>query len=274
MAGSAAAADALPVELTDALAELAHAEAVLIALDFDGTLAPFVDMPTDARATPQAKAAIARLRALPRTTVAYISGRPVASLVRVTEAQPDELLVGSHGVELRLDGVSTEVELDPGERKLLDSLDAELVRIEQEHPGAHLERKPAGLGLHTRLIPPSDAAAVIAEARAAAEALGTGITARGGKNVVEFAVRGATKGDGVRRLREHVGSSAVLFAGDDVTDEDGFLALTATDVGIKVGDGDTAADYRVSDPLALAAALDLFADLREAEVKMTRPAKF
>ncbi|KQV07634.1 trehalose-phosphatase [Leifsonia sp. Root112D2] len=266
MAGwsAAAAADggAVPVELADALAGLARADSLLIALDFDGTLAPFVDLPAEARATPQAKAAIRRLRAVPRTTVAYISGRPVASLARVTEAQPAELLVGSHGVELRLDGARTEVELDPEERRLLAALDAELAAIVQENPGVHLERKPAGLGLHTRLIPSADAAAVIAEARAAAEALGTGITARGGKDIVEFAVRGATKGDGVRRLREHVGASAVLFAGDDVTDEDGFLALEPRDVGIKVGDGDTAAGYRVSDPLALAAALDILADLR------------
>jgi trehalose 6-phosphate phosphatase len=254
--------DAVPVELADALARLARADSLLIALDFDGTLAPFVDVPSEARATPQAKAAIARLRAVPHTTVAYISGRPVASLLRVTEAQPAELLVGSHGVELRLDGASTEVQLEPDEQRLLASLDAELDSLVHEHPRVHLERKPAGLGLHTRLIPSADAAAVIAEARSRAEALGPGITARGGKDVVEFAVRSATKGDGVRRLREHVGASAILFAGDDVTDEDGFLALEAADVGIKVGAGDTAAGYRVADPLALAAALDLLATLR------------
>ena len=85
---------------------------------------------------------------------------------------------------------------------------------------------------------------------------------RGGKDVVEFAVRGATKGDGVQRLREHLGASAVLFAGDDVTDEDGFNALTGADVGIKVGEGVSAARYRVADPEQLADALELLADAR------------
>lgn len=254
----------LSVELTAALSALARERSLLIALDFDGTLAPFVDVPGEARATPRAKAAIARLRALPHTAVAYVSGRPIASLARVTEASDDELLIGSHGVEVRLHGGATELELEPGERTLLAALDADLERLVAEHPGAHLERKPAGFGVHTRLLDREDAAALQTAALAAAEALGPAVTVRGGKDVVEFAVRGATKGDGVRRLREHLGASAVLFAGDDVTDEDGFRALTTRDVGIKVGDGATAAEYRVAHPDQLADALGLLADARTA----------
>lgn len=254
----------LPEELTQALHALAAERSVLIALDFDGTLAPFVDAPGQARATPRAKAAIARLRTLPHTAVAYVSGRPIESLARVTEAQDDELLVGSHGVEVRLDADAgtVELELEPRERRLLATMDAALERLVALHPGAHLERKPAGFGVHTRLLKHEDAAALEAAALAAAESVGPEITVRGGKDVVEFAVRGATKGDGVRRLRQHLKASAVLFAGDDVTDEDGFRALTGTDVGIKVGEGATTAEYRVDDPDRLADALELLADAR------------
>lgn len=252
----------VPGELAQALAALAAERSVLIALDFDGTLAPFVDAPGQARATPRAKAAIARLRTLPHTAVAYVSGRPIESLARVTEARDDELLIGSHGVEVRLDGGTTELELEPRERTLLAAMDAELERLVTEHPGAHLERKPAGFGVHTRLLEHEDAAVLETAALAAAEALGPEITVRGGKDVVEFAVRGATKGDGVRRLRKHLGASAVLFAGDDVTDEDGFRVLTGADVGIKVGEGATAARYRVADPDQLADALEMLADAR------------
>lgn len=252
----------LPASLAQAITSLAASPVVLVALDFDGTLAPFVDDPAQARVAPRAAAAIARLSALPRTFVAYISGRPLESLARVTEAAPDDLLVGSHGVELRLDGRATELDLEPGERELLTTLDAELVRIVAAHPGAHLERKPVGLGLHLRLLTPDAAASAHAAALEAAARLGDGLTARDGKDILEFAVRGATKGDGVRRLREHVGASAVLFAGDDVTDEDGFLALEPQDVGVKVGDGVTAASHRVDAPDRLAAALALLAALR------------
>jgi hypothetical protein len=41
------------------------------------------------------------------------------------------------------------------------------------------------------------------------------------------------------------GATAVLFAGDDVTDEDALASLDAGDVGVRVGAGDTAASVRV-----------------------------
>ena len=85
---------------------------------------------------------------------------------------------------------------------------------------------------------------------------------RGGKDIVEFAVRHVTKGDALDRLRELRGADAVLFAGDDVTDEDAFRVLREGDVGVKVGEGDTLAGHRVSDPAALTDVLKQLARLR------------
>ena len=56
--------------------------------------------------------------------------------------------------------------------------------------------------------------------------------------------------------------AVVVFLGDDVTDETVFARLRPTDIGIKVGPGDTAAAYRVDDPTAAAAVLALLAGLR------------
>ncbi|MDQ1607837.1 MAG: trehalose 6-phosphate phosphatase [Microbacteriaceae bacterium] len=249
--------------LVQALIELAQLPRLLVALDFDGTLAPFVDDPVRSRTLPEAKAALDRLEQLPNTWVAYVSGRPLESLARVTEADDDALLIGSHGVEVRFGADGDDLQLTEDERNRLARLGALLEHIVANAPGAELERKPVGFGIHTRKLAAEHARAVNQAALEAAAQVGGHLTVRDGKDILEFAVREANKGDGLERLRDHVQASAILFAGDDVTDEDGFAALRPGDIGIKVGDGETKAQFRVADPQAIATMLGLLADARE-----------
>lgn len=244
------------------LSELAGTERLLVALDFDGTLSRFVDDPADARVLPKAAEAIARLEALPDTWVAYVSGRPLESLARVTRVDDDALLIGSHGVEVRLDGGRIDLGLDVDERDRLQQLGEALQTVVDASPDAVLERKPVGYGIHTRLVEPALVPDIQGAARQAAERIG-GFTVRGGKDILEFAARDATKGDGVDRLREHLAATGVLYVGDDVTDEDGFSAMRDGDIGVKVGEGTTAARFRVADPDAIGTLLTLLAGGRE-----------
>ncbi|PJJ55256.1 trehalose 6-phosphate phosphatase [Compostimonas suwonensis] len=253
---------AIPAALRDALTELGGAEHVLVALDFDGTLAPEVDTPDEARALPASAAALRALEALPRTSVALVSGRSLESLERVAEAPASVLLVGSHGVELRLGDADRHPPLSGEEEATAVRLEQTLRDVADGFDGAWVERKPAGYALHTRLSSADDARAAQELARIRVEAAFRGLTPRVGKNVLEFAVRSATKGDGIAALREFTGATAVLYAGDDVTDEDGFRALGAGDVGIKVGEGETAAAFRVTGPEAMAEVLRLLAESR------------
>ncbi|MHA7986265.1 trehalose-phosphatase [Rathayibacter sp. CAU 1779] len=249
-------------DLTDAVGRLAQTPRLLVALDFDGTVSPLVDNPADSRVLPAARSALDALERLEDTWVAFVSGRPLAGLVRVTEADDSALLIASHGVEVRLSGGAVDVGLTDEERSRLDALAAELERIVAGTPGSKVEHKPVGLGLHTRGLPADAARAAAADARAAADAVGGGFLERAGKDILEFAVRDATKGDGIERLREHVGATGVLYAGDDVTDEDGFAVLGPDDVAVKVGPGETRAAFRVADPDAVADLLQLLAAQR------------
>src|SRR5690606_30130147 len=89
------------------------------------------------------------------------------------------------------------------------------------------------------------------------------LTIREGKNVLEFAVRSTTKGEAIEHLRRYTAADAVLYAGDDVTDEDAFAALQPGDLGLKSGAGETLAAFRVAGPAEVAQALATRAAFRE-----------
>lgn len=249
----------------EALQRLAATPVLLIALDFDGTLAPIVDVPADARALPEARDAVLALLDLPATHVAYVSGRAMESLAAVSDLPDHALLAGSHGVEVRTEGRVT-LDLSDAEQAERDRLEPLLAGIAGPLDGVWIEEKPAGFALHTRLADAEATAAAEERALAAADAEERGITVRRGQDVLEFSVRGTTKGDAVDRLREQTGATAVLFAGDDVTDEDGFGALGGDDLGVKVGPGETRAGCRVAGPAEMAAVLAELGQLRRGRV--------
>ncbi|QHC58177.1 trehalose-phosphatase [Rathayibacter sp. VKM Ac-2760] len=252
----------VPDRLVAALHELAATGRLLVALDFDGTLAPEVDDPAHARALPEAREAVLRLLALPGTRVALVSGRALGSLEEVAQLPDEALLVGSHGIEIRLDPGDDAVRLDETELAKVGVLEDVLKGIARGIDNVWIEDKPAGFALHTRLATDrhSRVAHVVALSEARAEV--EGVTVREGKNVLEFSVRSTTKGEAVQHLRRYTGATAVLYAGDDVTDEDAFAVLGAGDVGVKSGAGTTSAAYRVRGPEQIAHVLSLLADFR------------
>lgn len=251
--------------LRSATARLAEAPRVLVALDFDGTLAPLVDRPEDARATDRARAAIERLAGSEDTRVAIISGRALDSLKDVAAPPVAALLSGSHGVELQLDtGGGVTLDLREGELTRLEQLIEIVEDAASASDGAWVERKPAGIALHTRRLGASAGAALQRVARERVETALPGLSTRSGKNVLEFAVRASDKGEALTRLRQHVGADAVLYVGDDITDEDAFATLETDDLGVKVGQGKSLAAYRLRGPDDVAQLLELLADLREA----------
>lgn len=249
--------------LLDGLGELSRTPRLLVALDFDGTLAPEVDVPDDARAIPEARQAVLRLLQVPDTRVALVSGRAMESLKLVTDLPDAVLLFGSHGVEARLDTPDTTLTLDEAERGRVEVLGLLLRDVADRFEHVWVESKPAGFALHTRLASARNSLEAHEMALAVAVAELEGLTVRPGKNVLEFSVRSTNKGDALNRLREYAGATAVLYAGDDVTDEDAFAVLTGTDFGLKSGPGPTVAEFRVAAPVDVAAVLEKLAELRE-----------
>ena len=246
-------------DLDAALAELAAVPRLLIALDFDGVLAPIVPVPSDARPLPASAAAIGALATLPDTTVALVSGRGLADLAAVSGFGSPVRMVGSHGFEFD-DGL---VPLDDEQRTRLDRLTAELHELVDGEPGVALEGKPAGVAVHVRNAAPEVGERVLAAVRTGPAAR-PGVESTPGKAVLDLAVLQVSKGSAIETLRERLGADAVFFAGDDVTDETAFAVLRPGDVGVKVGDGDTAADHRVAAPPDMTRVLEILLAARSA----------
>ncbi|WP_066286966.1 trehalose-phosphatase [Arthrobacter sp. B6] len=263
----------LSPELRDALRRIAQTEHLLVAMDFDGTISPLVDHAGDARPLPRSATAFAGLAALPRTTTALISGRALASLRAVASPPVDTLLIGSHGAEAWLGPGSAELTLDEDQRALLAEVRGILEEIVEQAPGTLLEDKPAGVVLHTRLATPDVAADAVAAARAVLQDR-HGVFLKNGKQVLETSVVNASKGEGVTFLRQITGATAVLFAGDDTTDEDALARLESGDVGVKVGLDFTQAQFRVEAPVHVAELLETLLQERSLAVAEEEPENF
>jgi trehalose 6-phosphate phosphatase len=236
----------VPPQLHAALAEVAGRRPLLVASDYDGVLAGLVDDPSAAVPERGVAEALGRLAAVDGVTVALVSGRGVADLQRTSGLTGPYRWVGSHGAEF--DGPLTG---ELADRR--DALARALAPVVADVAGARLEVKPASVAVHVRQVPDAaDGIALLDRVRAQADPV---LTQKPGKDVLELAVTDADKGSALRRLRAELGADAAIYLGDDLTDEDGFRALEPGDVGIKVGDGETAAAYRVADPAAVVAVL-------------------
>lgn len=236
----------------DALARTAH---LLVASDFDGTMSEIVAVPSEARPDPDSLNALVELSSLPRTTVAVISGRSLEVLHALTGLGDSAHLVGSHGMEFDSHfeaGLSTE------ERERLAEINRRAKTLVDRYPGVEIEQKPASTAIHFRHVATAVQPQVLLDIEAGpCEVDGAHVTA--GKMVVEIAAVHTSKGAALDRLRSQDGASAVVFLGDDVTDEDAFVRLSGQDVGVKVGPGKTAAQVRISDTRSVARFLELLA---------------
>jgi len=244
-------AEALPAELRRAIVQLARTPRLLVACDYDGTLAPIVDDPHQAKPLPESVHALRSLAALPATTAAVISGRALRDLATLSRL-PDEVhLVGSHGSEFDIGFVH---DLDPAATQLRTSLQRSLQEIVRSQPGVTLESKPASVAVHVRQADPEVGEHVLDAVRSG-PATWDGVQVTDGKAVIELAVVQTDKGNALEALRHQVSATAAVFIGDDVTDEKAFARLHGPDLGLKVGEGDTLATQHLTDTTQVAQAL-------------------
>ena len=248
------------MELADALRDAAGHRRILIASDFDGTLSEIVPVPDEAGPVEGAVAALSDLAALANVDLLLVSGRRLDDLrARFEGRLPERVLtVGEHGAawpDRRMDAPEGLDRLADGFRALASTAD-----------GAEVEVKHSAVTFHLRNVDERVterlAEEVLMFARETVDGLDGDARIEEGRGVVEVAFDAADKSHAVLEVKQRTGAGAVVFFGDDTSDEAVFGVLGPEDVGVKVGDGPTAAEFRVSGPAQVIEALELLVFLR------------
>lgn len=254
-----------PEAISDALHSAAEAGVLLLATDFDGTIAPFMDDPMAVRPLSGAVEALTEAAALPHTVAALVSGRDLATLETLSGAPSSVALIGSHGGQSTHSAVAGTDALTDAHLATLDRLAEVFEELQQRHPGARIERKAAAVVWHTRGLPEPDNARALADAAEWAVER-CGVEPMFGKDVVECAVLDVSKGHALRTLATALEADAVVYLGDDVTDETVFTEFAGTPgaLMVKIGEGDTAATLRLPGPEQAVEAITRLVQLRRA----------
>lgn len=216
-------------------------------LDFDGTLADLAPRPELVQVEPELVGTLRTLHQRLDGALAIVSGRTIAEL----DAFLHPLLLptaGVHGAELR-DAEGRRLEVPAPE---LGRVLARLEELTQSHAGLRLERKPMALAVHYRAAP--DLETMVREHVADALRDVSGVEMLHGKMVVEIKPAGVTKGSAIELMMRQppFARRQPVFAGDDVTDEDGFAMVKHLGgIGVLVGQRPSAATVSVPSPAAL-----------------------
>lgn len=212
-----------------ALAALMRQPRLLLAFDFDGTLAPIVPRPQDAQVSTAVSQRLALLAE--RWPVAIVTGRRVDD-VRGRLGFSPRFIVGNHGAE--------DAEA-PGTAAAQGPLQALRARLRAAQAlladaGVTLEDKGPSLALHYRLSRTREQALQLIGTLLSP--LDEGLRVFGGKLVVNVALaRAPDKAQALFALLARCGAEQAFYAGDDLNDEPVFAAAPPGWLTLRVGRG-------------------------------------
>ena len=220
------------------LSDILKSRGIALFLDIDGTLVDIAPTPDAVVVPPGLPDELERLCASLDGALALVSGRTLDEIDRLIPVGLDA--AGSHGLEWRQGGSLVHSRPNPAEAvsAALDGLRAELAA----YPDLVYERKRYSFALHYRSYPDlGDELRRMAD-RACAT-LGDEWRVQCGKMVVEVLCGHSHKGDAIRQFmaQKPYADRVPVFAGDDLTDEEGFAAVNAMGgVSIAIGERETA----------------------------------
>jgi len=240
----------MQTKLSHFFSGISCSESAALLLDYDGTLAPFHVEPAKAKPYPGIKELLETIQGNRRCRLAIVSGRKAEDVQRLLEIEGMEIW-GCHGMErLGADGRVETATVDERTRRTLQVTWDELERVGLAD---RIERKPSGNAVHWRGLPTKEAN----EVRERVESVWAGLQDKAPlrllhfKEGIELSAKTKNKGDVVRTIAAELREPAAMaYLGDDVTDEDAFLAIKGTGLGVLVADAyrETAAEVWIRPP--------------------------
>lgn len=203
----------------------AHRRGALVALDFDGTLAPIVPDPEQSRLVDGAREAISGLVAA-GAHVAILTGRDAPTVLRLSGLAevPGLYVEGLYGAQSWHDGT---LDSPPEPLAILELRPRlrDLIQRRAGRPGVWVEDKSLSLVVHARRTDDPPAALAPLRDPLADLARELGLETHPGRGVIELRLPGYDKGGALRRLVRRLSPSAVLSVGDDVGDLPAFAVV-------------------------------------------------
>lgn len=209
-----------------------------IFLDYDGTLVP---LSTDPETTfPDDDVLWIMDRLSGKYQVYVATGRSIPEITRFLDSRYN--FIALHGAILKPKDGQPEYVTDAGEYiRKCDAIYAGRDGFFRRYPGLKMTNKQGGLVFIMWGLDEKAMSSLVEEVSMLASQ--TGMDLYRGKRIVELRIPGVNKGITIRGVRN---GAPALIAGDDATDEDSFLDNPDA-ITVKVGDGDTAARFRVRD---------------------------
>ncbi len=216
-----------------------------ILLDYDGTLSPLQKIPSMASPTNELLALLMELSSDEKNEVVVISGRDAETLEQWLGTLPISL-VAEHGASIKIKGEEWK------EQATMSSEWKEKIRpmmqlFVNRCAGSFIEEKKSTLVWHYRNTHPDLGFSRSRELRNNLLQLtgNTSLQVIDGNKVLEVRLVGVDKGTAALNMLRTLDPDFVLCIGDDTTDEDMFRAIYEEGYTVKVGRGNTAAEYTI-----------------------------
>lgn len=244
-------------QIPDFWSRVRHAKNRFLALDYDGTLAPFQIDRMKAFPLEGMVEILLKIRDSEGTCLAIISGRPVKQILKLM-GDLKVIIIGCHGSELYYPEKSIQCSVmlkdnnphtdqtntrmiypsDPEQEKRFKQAQQEAFELTGDYIRNRLERKTTSIAIHTRGMEPEKAEYIEKGILRlwSRDSIENGLQCRPFNGGIELRCIDINKGIAIKKLLEGEPKEAFcVYIGDDDTDEDAFKAIQKCGVGIKVG---------------------------------------